>query len=406
MYRLVYAVMRPFARAWITSSAESWRALPVPVGLPLAHAAGSDSNRLMLIGNGIAVSYGVLSHDLGLAGHLARRLTAISGLGTTVHVRAHPDITAADALAICSTEEIALYDAVVVIMGGTNAVLLSAASAWTSEVRTLIETLERHAPQARVHFVGIPLSSSLVRMPRFLRFFIEDHTRRLNTITAKLCSEYASAVFIPFEPVTVRVVDEIGRQNYERWVDQIAERIADSLELQVQRGPLVADEEARLDALQRMHILDSPRDSDLDQMVLTTRRLFGAAGAGINLIDATRQWVMAASGVDQQTIPRSESICTTTISRPDIFIVEDTHLNPIYREMDWAHGDDPIRFYAGYPIEAPDGHRIGALCILDDKPRAFSSTDRALLRELALRVQALLWEKNPDRAGRFGAADS
>ena len=360
----------------------------------------------MLIGNGIAVSYGVLSHDLGLAGNLARRLTTISGRGTTVHVRAYPDITAADALAICSTEEIALYDAVVVIMGGTNAVLLSAASAWTSEVRALVETLEHHAPQARIHFIGIPLSSSLVRMPRFLRFFVEEHTRRLNTITAQVCSEYASAVFIPFEPETVRVVDEIGRENYERWADQIAEPIADSLELQVQRAPLVADEEARLHALQRMDILDSPRDSDLDQMVLTTRQLFGAAGAGINLIDATRQWVMAASGVDQQTIPRSESICTTTITRPDIFIVEDTHLNPNYREMDWAHGDDPIRFYAGYPIEAPDGHRIGALCVLDDKPRTFSSTDRALLRELAMRVQALLWEKNPVLAGRFGAADS
>jgi hypothetical protein len=33
------------------------------------------------------------------------------------------------------------------------------------------------------------------------------------------------------------------------------------------------------------------------------------------------------------------------------------------------------------------------LCVVDDKPRSFEATDRALLRELAMRVQALLWEK-------------
>ena len=51
-----------------------------------------------------------------------------------------------------------------------------------------------------------------------------------------------------------------------------------------------------------------------------------------------------------------------------------------------------VRFYAGYPVEAPNGMRVGALCLTDPVPRAFSRADEALLRELALRVQALLRE--------------
>jgi GAF domain-containing protein len=55
-------------------------------------------------------------------------------------------------------------------------------------------------------------------------------------------------------------------------------------------------------------------------------------------------------------------------------------------------GTQQVRFYAGYPIEAPNGQRVGALCIVDTKPRRFSRKEAELLRELALRVQTLLWD--------------
>jgi GAF domain-containing protein len=50
-----------------------------------------------------------------------------------------------------------------------------------------------------------------------------------------------------------------------------------------------------------------------------------------------------------------------------------------------------VRFYAGYPLEAPDGRRVGALCIVDTSPRSFSKREAALLRGLTLRVQHELW---------------
>lgn len=65
--------------------------------------------------------------------------------------------------------------------------------------------------------------------------------------------------------------------------------------------------------------------------------------------------------------------------------------DPRIAETTWASGEE-FRFYAGYPIESPDGQRIGALCIVDTKPRHFGPQDATLLRELTLRVQALLWE--------------
>jgi GAF domain-containing protein len=46
-----------------------------------------------------------------------------------------------------------------------------------------------------------------------------------------------------------------------------------------------------------------------------------------------------------------------------------------------------IRFYAGAPLIVPSGHVVGALCVLDHRPRSFDAVDQAILntlRDLAL----------------------
>jgi serine phosphatase RsbU (regulator of sigma subunit) len=50
-------------------------------------------------------------------------------------------------------------------------------------------------------------------------------------------------------------------------------------------------------------------------------------------------------------------------------------------------GDPHIRFYAGHPLTAPGGHRVGALCLIDDRPRNFTPEEQNLLEELADWVQ-------------------
>ena len=46
-----------------------------------------------------------------------------------------------------------------------------------------------------------------------------------------------------------------------------------------------------------------------------------------------------------------------------------------------------IRFYAGYPIKGPNGHRIGTLCIVDSKPRQLSSDEIRTLKDLGAMVE-------------------
>ena len=59
--------------------------------------------------------------------------------------------------------------------------------------------------------------------------------------------------------------------------------------------------------------------------------------------------------------------------------------------QDWRSANNPpvggppyIRFYAGAPLRTSDGHNLGSLCLIDDKPRSeFPPRSRLILKEFA-----------------------
>jgi GAF domain-containing protein len=141
-----------------------------------------------------------------------------------------------------------------------------------------------------------------------------------------------------------------------------------------------------------MDILDSPPTAELDALARVAKNLFGVRGAAVNLIDHDRQHMKAAHGLERTDAPRSESFCSTTVEEGGFLVIEDTRLDP--RFSGYPVVQRGVVFYAGYPVEAPNGQRIGTLCLFDNEPRSFTKADKSLLRELALRVQRELWSNS------------
>ena len=105
------------------------------------------------------------------------------------------------------------------------------------------------------------------------------------------------------------------------------------------------------------------------------------------LIDADKQRTPVADGVPTADVPRDLSFCNAAIAFDTTMVVPDTRLDDRFRTNPYVVGAPRIRFYAGHPINGPGGHRIGVLCLLDDTPHTFSSSDRRKLRTLAALVQ-------------------
>ncbi|MDM4767035.1 sensor domain-containing diguanylate cyclase [Pelomonas sp. SE-A7] len=151
---------------------------------------------------------------------------------------------------------------------------------------------------------------------------------------------------------------------------------------------LPADEAARLLALQSLHLLDSEREERFDRFTRLARRLFNVPIALVSLIDADRQWFKSAQGLDELVeTPRDISFCSHAILQPKALVIADARLDERFVDNPLVTGPPHIRFYAGRPLKAPSGHRVGTLCILDTRPRQLEAEDLTLLDDLADMVE-------------------
>jgi diguanylate cyclase (GGDEF)-like protein len=154
--------------------------------------------------------------------------------------------------------------------------------------------------------------------------------------------------------------------------------------------PKPDDETQRLRALQLMQVLDTPGDEKIDNITRLVSKIFGVPIALVSLVDQDRQWFKSRHGLNATETPRDISFCGHAILQDEVFVVEDALSDPRFGDNPLVTKDPNIRFYAGFPLKAKSGHRIGTLCVIDSKPRNFPGADREMLRDLGQLAQQQL----------------
>ena len=162
-------------------------------------------------------------------------------------------------------------------------------------------------------------------------------------------------------------------------------------------------EETRLQALASLNMLDTPREERFDRLVRLTKKMFDVPTAVVSLIDEDRWWVKAEAGLDGVTeVPRSQSMCTHAVDADAALVVTDPEHDDRFRDNPFVTAPDGVRFYAGEPLHTPGGVAVGALCIVDTKPRELTEAQLEILRALADFVETELARTDEiDRAGEL-----
>lgn len=166
----------------------------------------------------------------------------------------------------------------------------------------------------------------------------------------------------------------------------------------MQAPPRPKTEDSRLQALRDLRVLDTPAEERFDRLTRLARQLFDVPIALISLVDEERQWFKSCQGLDVRETSREISFCGYTILGEEILEIADATADLRFADNPLVTGRPGIRFYAGAPLSSIEGHNIGTLCIIDERPRQMNAEQRRALRDLADLVeseirQSDLWDK-------------
>lgn len=173
-------------------------------------------------------------------------------------------------------------------------------------------------------------------------------------------------------------------------------------------------ESQRLAELHAYKILDSAPEDAFDRLTRIAASVFEMPISLVTFIDEQRQWIKSAVGLDLKETAREDAFCIYPVSACKPVQIADALVDPRFQNNRLVNGDPFIRFYAGVPLISRLGYALGAICVIDTKPRKLSSSQMAILEDLGAaaaetleaRRLCLAYEELAHRAFQADAAKS
>jgi lysophospholipase L1-like esterase len=355
---------------------------------------------VLIFGGGPAVGWGVLSHEIALPGALGRALSRRTGRGADVHVVAVPRLKVGSAANELSRIKLHRYDALVVTLGVNDAGALTSLASWRRDLTSTLRIIARQSsPVSRIFVAGVHPIRSIPVYNSPLGSIADAHARKLNTISAEVCTLMQRATYVPLSaPEDGSDLRFRDAMSYRHWGEELAERMAPQLDAERLLADfdrtLMSEEDAdaegdRAAAVMELGILRDDRTWQFDDVVAQACTTFGVRSATVSVIDSDHLVHKAQIGDVPQLITLGDSFTASVIRERDGMMVPDACADARFRNLPHVAGEPRIRFYAGFPMEGPDGSRIGTLNIFDPAPQfSYDSWGLPLLRQFGLMVQA------------------
>lgn len=151
-------------------------------------------------------------------------------------------------------------------------------------------------------------------------------------------------------------------------------------------APKPSNEFERLVELSDLDLDYTNLEENLEDLTNLAARIVGTDVSLINLIDSYTQWSVADYGIDQQQIPREDSVCQYTILEEDSLEIKDLSKDERFENKSYVVKEPRLRYYYGIPLKTSAGASIGTLCVLDSESKEISPEDKELLQMIAKQI--------------------
>jgi GAF domain-containing protein len=131
----------------------------------------------------------------------------------------------------------------------------------------------------------------------------------------------------------------------------------------------------------------------LDKITSNASKFFSVPYAMINLVTSDRIIFKSCTGLNAgDSLDRNGSFCSTASEQDNPLVITDATQDVRFKTNPLVVGVLKIRSYAGQSLHAPDGTRIGTLCLLDTRPRKYTIEQLSILSDQAKLASVKLFE--------------
>jgi formate hydrogenlyase transcriptional activator len=149
----------------------------------------------------------------------------------------------------------------------------------------------------------------------------------------------------------------------------------------------VIENEARLEALRRTSLLDSPPEEAFDRLTRLATTVLRVPVALVSLVDGNRQFFKSQCGLSEplassRQTPLTHSFCKHSVGSREPLVVADARRDPRFGH-NHAFSELGVIAYAGIPLITSEGHALGTFCVVDRRPHDWTEEEVGILRVLA-----------------------
>lgn len=234
MTGLVKRALDPLFRLWspvlLLRAEIATDGFPKPEGPPEIRIPGPDPDRILVVGGGIVVGYGVLSHDLGIIGHLARQISRSTGRGVDIDMVADPELALAEVESLLGDRSLIGYDAILLLLGVADALKRTPARTWRRTLQGLLQEMHRStAANTHVFVAAVQPVSLITTLNNRIGWMAELHGRTLNRESIRVCAELPDTTFVPFHPTKQPTERYRDSRTYQLWAAQLSPSVTRAL---------------------------------------------------------------------------------------------------------------------------------------------------------------------------------
>jgi diguanylate cyclase (GGDEF)-like protein len=148
--------------------------------------------------------------------------------------------------------------------------------------------------------------------------------------------------------------------------------------------------ESQPDAVYPAAIGYAGREPAFDSIAELAAQSLQAPIAVLSLIGEETQWFKARCDLDMEQISRIISFCSHALTADQPLVIADSLADGRFTSNPLVTAVPCIRAYAGVPLRAGNGARIGSLCVTDWTPRHFTAGDIVTLQRLGHLTEELI----------------